>query len=123
MFLSSNCIATSPASLGKIFFNILAGFLGKIKDATLSPLASSVLYLTNLYASEATKVMFSSVISKYTPFITGRNSSLAVANKVLFIPVNKVDTGKEKDIDSSDISGNLGYSAPLCPMKLYFPYS
>ena len=75
------------ADLGYSFVEF-AGFFGKI-NAVFTPQAHSTVCLTNLWASVATQVNSFSSRLKYTPFITGRNSSSAVAKMVLLMPFTK----------------------------------
>ena len=123
-FFSSNSTETSLLSPGRTFFSNEAGFFGKIKDESVSALASVLRYLTSLCASDATKVRLSGDSSIKIPFITGRNSSSAVAKIVLVMPARSTSGAILKDIFCSSFKpGNCGKSLPFWPTILNFPVS
>src|SRR5690606_5897671 len=78
------------------------------------------LYLTNLWASVATKLILSDFISKNTPVSDGLRSSLAVAKIVFEIALTKVFELMSTGVISKTSFG-FGNSAPLKYGKLYFP--
>ena len=90
--------ATSSA-LFKQFFNKFKGLLGRMNEVVLSDLASNLLYLTNLWASVATKVISSVPSSQYTPLITGRRSSFPVAKIVLLIALRRTLLATLRELD------------------------
>ena len=98
------------------------GFFGMIKLAAFPDLQSLLLYFTNLCASVATNVIPSFSNEKYTPLITGLNSSLPVAKTVLLIALKRIPLSIFNEEEDS-ISGSLGNSSPFVPANLYLPVS
>ena len=119
---SLNSMVTSPLLPASVFFSRFKGFLGTMKLAAFGDCTSVRLYRTSLCASVATKRTSSSVSSKKIPLITGRRSSLPVANMVLLIAFASVPPGSVR-LAAPSSTGLLGNSAPLKPVILYLPCS
>src|SRR6185437_7998460 len=91
-------------------------------ESLLGQETSLRLNLTRRCASVATNCRPFLSISKYTPVIAGRRSSLLTANKVLLIAVTRADEVILKEVVSS-LAGSLGKLSGFSPMTLYLPLS
>src|SRR6186713_2851560 len=113
-------ISSSFAS--KADFKSVNGFLGTIKLSLFGQLISTLLYFTKRCASVATHCIPFLSISKKTPVIAGRRSSLLTANKVLLIAVTRAEEVVVNEVVSS-VAGSLGKLSGFSPITLYLPLS
>src|SRR5688572_8775211 len=103
-------------------FNSVSGFLGTISVSFLGQLTSVRLYRTNRCASVATNCNPFLSISKNTPVMAGRRSSLLTANNVLLIAVTRADDATVNE-DVSSATGSFGKLSGFSPITLYLPLS
>ena len=104
-----------------MFFKRFKGFLGIINSANALAFKSFLLYLTNLWASVATKVKLSELNWKKTPLITGLKSSFPEANIVELIAFAKtiLEILVLDGLSSVMVFGNW---SPSVYAKAYFPW-
>ena len=119
---SSKRTSTSPPSLSSVLRNNMAGFLGMMNAVGTSLFMVKSWQRTSLCPSLATMVRESGVKSKYIPFITGRNSSLAVAKRErLILSISIWEERVMVEAASLTCCGR-GYSSALWAVKLYIPF-
>src|SRR5579871_1433293 len=112
----------SSSLSGKAVFNKFKGFFGTINESFFGQLTSVLLYFTKRCASVATNCKPFLSISKNTPVIAGRRSSLLTAKSVLLIAV----TNTEEVVVNEDVSsavGSFGKLSGFSPITLYLPLS
>src|SRR5256885_8274267 len=86
-------MVSSSLLSGKADFNKFNGFFGTIIESVFGLIASFLLNRTRRWASVATNCNPFLSISKNTPVIAGRRSSLLTANNVLLIAVTRAEGG------------------------------
>src|SRR5487761_2606311 len=92
---------------GRADFSKFKGFLGTMSESVFGQLTSVRLYFTKRCASVATNCKPLLSISKYTPVMAGRRSSVLTANRVLLMAVTKADEVVVKELVSS-AAGSFG---------------
>src|SRR5579871_2962608 len=112
----------SSSLSGKAVFNKFKGFFGTINESFFGQLTSVLLYFTKRCASVATNCNPFLSISKNTPVIAGRRSSVLTANNVLPIAVTNAEDVVVNDVVSS-AAGSFGKLSGFSPITLYFPLS
>src|SRR5580704_18551344 len=97
----------SSSLAGSADFRRFNGFFGTIRESLFGQLTSFRLYRTNRCASVATNCNPFLSISKKTPVIAGRRSSLLTAKSVLLMAVtNAEDVAVKEEVSSA--AGSFG---------------